>query len=215
MNKSKTIWMIVGAIVVIGAAIALAGKYSGNPTGAGGYVPPTGTGVGSTTANVATPSATASSSAGGKGSITFQKFYGGSSFSFNYPNSWNIFNPSPFSINNFGDYDKDGAIPPGGAEIDIATTTLFSGRVADIEGTELLGGTNIVKSTATVGGVSCDEARYASTYTGGIISTNTAVYCLRGNELWKIYLSYRAKDSKASDSMGAFNTVLASFKFLP
>jgi hypothetical protein len=120
----------------------------------------------------------------------------------------------PVSIDTFNSqYDQSGAIPMGGAEIDVATTTL--GRLSDIMATELLSATNVKKSTATVDKIACTEAHYQNTYVPGIASENIAVYCPRSAELWKIYLSYRAGDQTANQHVADFNGVLSSMKFLP
>ena len=226
MNKNKPIWIILGAVVVIVACVILAGKYLGSSGGGAainnGYTPPVlgenATSTAPTSSNVQSPSVSvkASSTSGSGATISVLKFYQGNSFSFNYPEDWTIFNPAPFSINNFkGAYVNGSVIPMGGAEIDVATTTLYSGRIDDIMGTELLSATNVVKSNVTVQGISCVEARYNNTYTPSVASRNIAVYCLRGVGLWKIYLSYRAGDSAATSHIANLNSVLASFKFLP
>jgi hypothetical protein len=233
MNKNKTIGIIIVAAVVTVACVALAGKYLGNPSG-GTDVPnvnmpgaltaststmPTSTAA-TGTATSARPTQASSGvtprAGGGAASVTFQKFYQGASFSFSYPEDWTIFNPAPFSINNFkGAYDASGAIPMGGAEIDVATTTAPGLGVNDIMSTELSSAANVVRSTVAVQGISCLEVRYENTFGTGIGSRNIAVYCLRGIGLWKIYLSYRADDPAAANHVAVLNNVLASFKFLP
>ncbi len=216
MNKNK-ILLIVGAVVVIVACVLLAGKYSGtsNENQEGGLVgdgsTPTSTvGTSTVVGNSTSTKPTATSSA-----PTVKTFKNGS-FSFNYPLSWTLGGTKPVMVNNFNSkYEGGGVIPMGGAEIDVVTTTLYSGRIQDILGTELLSATNVTTSTTSVRGVSCVEAKYTGAYVAGVASQNMAAYCLRGAGLWKLYLSYRSGDAKADAHVAAFNNLLASLRFLP
>lgn len=224
MNKKNLIIIIAAAVVVVGVVVVFdrwhariaqapegwgAANNSGTPSGA------------VTQATGTQPSSAGASSTGPRATVTFNRFYEGDSFSFSYPVAWSIYNTSPFSIDNFsGKYDAVGAVPAGGAEIDVVTTTLYS-TVRNIMTTELTGATNVSTNTIAVSGVSCTEARYNTTYPGNIASKNVAVYCARSSassaypELWKIYLSYRAGDSAASAHTADFSTILSSMKFLP
>jgi len=148
-------------------------------------------------------------------SISIQRFYAGSSFSFSYPSSWSIFNPAPFSITNFnGRYILGNVIPVGGAEIDVVTTTNY-GNLQDIMTTELMSATNLTTSTVTVSGIACTETHSNRSFSDGTPSENVAVYCERGTALWKIYLSYRKNDPAAAARITDFAGILSSMQFLP
>jgi hypothetical protein len=146
--------------------------------------------------------------------VALQGVYKGKSFSFNYPASWAIFSLAPFSIDTFGGkYENGGVIPAGGAEIDIVTTTA-SGLVQDIIDTELMYAKNLTASTVSVDGVSCKKEVYEADYAPSASSKDVALYCSRGSELWKIYLSYGASDSAEQTHLSDLNGILSSMKLL-
>ena len=221
-HKKKII--IVGIVVVVAVIAACivesrhgqiakaptlsAGSQSGNVA--------TGTTVSPVAANSSSSAMpTTTSSAGAPGlSVSMQRSYAGDSFSFNYPASWSIFNAAPFSITNFrGQYASGDVIPKGGAEIDVVTTTNY-GALKNIMATELMGAAHMTTSAPVVSGITCTEENYDRSFSDGTPSANVAVYCERGTELWKIYLSYRANDPAAAH-MSDFNEVLSSMQFLP
>jgi hypothetical protein len=212
MNKKNLAIIIVAAVVVVGI-VAVAdwqkGKVVQAPAVPGGV-------IASTTAGLTqTPTSTASSSNSAVPSAATQNSYKGISFSFDYPTSWTLGMLAPVSINNFNSaYQSGSVIPMGGAEIDVATTTLY-GKLGDIMATELSSAKNVATSIVTVGGISCAEARYQDSFSTTVGSQNIAVYCSRGTELWKIYLAYRAGDPAANAHISDFNGVLNSMKFLP
>lgn len=146
---------------------------------------------------------------------TTQKHYAGPSFSLNYPSTW-VASPSPFfSLDSFGgNYAADGMIPPGGAEIDIVTTTVSTSDDA-VMATELMSATNLATSTVTVDDKTCQKAVYDDTYGADKPSNNISIYCLLGNELWKIYFSYHAGDPAAQQHQADFADVLRSLVLLP
>jgi lipopolysaccharide export system protein LptC len=205
MKKKKSIIisiLLVAAIAIIIFGMAIMSKNVAKaPIHSGGTV------SSSTTS-------TATSSVSVKINLSTSTQYTGPSFSLIFPDSWTRISVTPFSIDTFkGQYEKDGAIPLGGAEIAVVTTTV-SGPVKDIMTTELMSAKNITMSTVTVNKISCDRASYENTYTGGSISKDVAVYCLRGTKLWKIYLSYHAEDTAGSTHVADLNGILASMKFL-
>ena len=216
MNK-KTVWWIVGVAVVIivavviwwGAKPAKAPEVGSNTPAATGTVP-----TSANASGTATPSATVVASGTPGMTVTMGGVYSGNSYSFKYPFAWTIESYRPFVMTTFGGkYINNDVIPPGGAEIDIATTTVY-GNLQAIMQTELMTATNITTSAVAVDGTSCAEASYHNTYSGGVASKDIAVYCVRGNELWKFYLSYRADDPAGSTHVADFNSVLASMKLL-
>lgn len=213
MNK-KGIWIVV---IVIAVLAVVAGILVWNHKVA--KAPE----VSSTTTPMSTSTvqqATSTASSSGGLTVTFSTSttwgkYSGSSFSLSYPDSWTI-SPSPFfSMTNFaGKYEADATIPVGGAEIDIVTSTLYS-SVNEVMTTELMSAIKVTTSTVTIDNVTCQKASYQNTYGSGIASQDISFYCLRGTELWKIYLSYRAGDPAAQMHISDFNGVLNSIKFLP
>lgn len=207
MNKKNWIIAIVVVIVIIIVAL-IVGRSTNTakaPENSSSTV------AASTTKPIS--SSTANSSSSGL-TITQTGFYGNKDYSFNYPTNWTISTYSPFSMTNFkGKYQNGGIIPPGGAEIDVVTTTI-SGSLKDIMTTELMSATNLTTTNITVNHVACSEATYQNTYNSSLASKDVAVYCQRGTEVWKIYLSYRADDSTAAAHITDFNSVLASMKLL-
>ncbi|MDR3581866.1 MAG: hypothetical protein P4L67_01180 [Candidatus Pacebacteria bacterium] len=146
-------------------------------------------------------------------STSTPKSYAGASFSFTYPGPWSIFSARPLVITNFnGQYRDKGVIPAGGAQITVVTTT-SGGPVADIITTELMHATNITASGVVVDGTTCKKEVFRADYTPGATSQDTSIYCLRGSELWKIYLSYPANDAASAAHISDFNGVLDSMKF--
>lgn len=216
--KKKAMWWIIGLVVVIivvavigwGAGTAKAPEVKSTaPTGTTQTAP-----AGSPSGmNSSTVSASASGTPGM--TITFNGAYSNSAFSLTYPNGWQIISFGPtFSLTTFGNAYVDGdVIPSGGAEIDIATTTVYN-NLGTIMQTELLSATNVTTTAVTVDDTACAEASYNNTYTGGIASQDIAVYCEQGTELWKMYLSYRENDPDGSAHIAAFKSVLASMKLL-
>ena len=212
MDK-KTLGWIIGIVVVIivVAVIWWGAKPAKAPEVASSTSVATGTGAIAGTA----PSSVAVTASGTPGvTVTMGGVYSGNSYSFKYPFAWTIESYWPFAMTTFGGkYVNNDIIPPGGAEIDIATTTVY-GNLKVIMQTELMAAKNVLTSAVTVDGTSCAEANYDNTYGGGIALKDTAVYCARGNELWKFYLSYRADDPAGNTHVADFNSVLASMKLL-
>ena len=216
MNK-KTLWWIAGIVVVIivvatiwwGAGTARAPEVPSNTPAATGTPPASGNASGTASSSVTlvasgTPGVT----------VTMGGAYRGGSYSFSYPAGWTIESYWPFAMTTFdGKYLNNGILPQGGAEIDIATTTVY-GNLQAIMQTELMTAKNVLTSTVTVDGTPCAEASYDTAYAGGIALKDTAVYCARGTELWKFYLSYRAGDPAGSTHVADFSSVLASMKLL-
>ena len=103
----------------------------------------------------------------------------------------------------------------GGAEIDIATATIYS-PVQDTITTELMSATNIATSTLKLSNIACQKAVYQNTYAPGIPSQDTSIYCSRrtenGTDLWKIYFSYRAGDTTGAAHTAEFNDILGSMQ---
>jgi hypothetical protein len=229
MHNKKKIWIAMIALVVIVIAIALGVVEWRHNRVAKTSMFPVALENSSTTAVAASPTSSAPPTSGPSSpvsavtssvtnpgvSISIQRFYAGSSFSFSYPSSWSIFNTAPFSITNFnGRYISRDVIPVGGAEIDVVTTTNY-GNLQDIMTTELMGATNLTTSTVTVSGVTCIETHSDRSFSDGTPSGNIAVYCERGTALWKIYLSYRKSDPAAAARIADFTGVLSSLQFLP
>jgi hypothetical protein len=225
MNKNKTVWIIIGAIIVIVACVALAGKYLGsttNPTADNGaYASPVSAEVTATTTSpslaitLSAPASTTASISVETSSTLAAKTFRNSSYAFAYPGNWTIGSGAHTSINNFGASSwSGGLVPPGGAEISVATTTLY-GSLSDMVHYEFLSMTNVTTSTVTVSGVSCTEGRGKLVANNGALSQNEVVYCPRGHAVWKIYFSYRAGDPKAANFVSVLSGILASFKFLP
>lgn len=222
MNKYK-IWIAVAVMVIaLGAVVGVEmadHKVAQAPLAPGSEASSSST-SGAVSTGAAAATATASSSDGGL-TITFstttEKYYAGSSFSMAYPSSWTAELSPTFSLDSFGGKYQDGwMIPAGGAEIDVVTTTVQNAAAMQgIMGTELMSATNVSTSTQTVSGVACVKASYASQYKAGQPSRDTALYCLRGAELWKIYFSYHAGDAAAQQHVADFANVLGSLKFLP
>jgi hypothetical protein len=224
MHNKKTVVMVaVVVVVVVLVAFFAVERLSGrNVAHAPELSAISGGGVatGTTTSPEASSSGSpavsaATSSAKSPITVSMEKIYAGSSFSFSYPESWSVLRVRPFSMTNFnGQYVSGDVVPPGGAEIDIVTTTNY-GDLKNIMATELMGAADPATSTVTVDNVACDEARYGESYSDGTLSGNIAVYCERGTDLWKMYLSYRKSDPSLAAHVSDFNDVLGSMKFLP
>ena len=147
--------------------------------------------------------------------VTLMTAYTGPSFFFNYPNTWTYSPAADFLITNFGGkYATGGVIPTGGAQVNVATTSL-SGPVSDIIDTELMSANNKVLSTVTVDKIACQKAVYEANYAPGASSEDISIYCSRGSTLYKIYLSYGVSDPKGAAHVTDFNMMLDSTKFLP
>ena len=124
MKRKNLIIIIVAAVVVVLVAVIADRWYAKVAQAPEGWGAADNVAQSGTTAGAA-PSSSGASPSGPRATVTFQKFYSGDSFSFSYPTAWSVYNTSPFSINNFnGKYDASGAVPAGGAEIDVVTTTL-------------------------------------------------------------------------------------------
>src|SRR5579862_5938738 len=119
MNKTKTIWTIIGAIVVIIVCAVLSAKYLDKPVGMvseNTYVP--------TVAPVVTTSSTAPGWTMAKSTSTFvvtvsapsgEKSFQNASYAFSYPANWTIGSGIPTPINNFGAPTwQGGGLPKGG-----------------------------------------------------------------------------------------------------
>ena len=102
------------------------------------------------------------------------------------------------------------ALPAGGAELDVVTTTAYGGYGAIMK-TELLNTSDISTSTVAVDGVNCVRANYRADADGQTLS-DIAIYCPQGTELWKIYFDYNNGDPAATAHLAVFNTILASMK---
>lgn len=200
MDKRKIIAVavIVAAAVVI-AGVALYAKRTMAPSA------PVSSGVSSSTSMAVAPHPTSSVSGGS---------YANGSFSFDYPAGWSVAQYAPFSLDTFkGAYEADGTIPSGGAELDVVTTTAYNGDGA-IAASELMRAQNLATSTMAVDGVSCLKASYGAAYAPGKMLEDTALYCLRGTELWKVYFSYNVGDPAAAAHIADFAKMIGSMKFL-
>jgi hypothetical protein len=113
-----------------------------------------------------------------------------------------------------GKYENGWMIPMGGSEIDVVTTTVYS-SIKEIMTTELMSAVGLQTSAVTVDSVACKKAAYQDNYAPGVASQDISIYCLRGSELWKIYLSYHSGDPAAQTHNTVFDEVLSSMKFLP
>lgn len=203
MEKKRGIIVILIVVVIVAAIAVLDAQRKGN-VAPPGPVP-----------GIATTTVPSSSSTPPEVSISIQRSYAGASFSFSYPVSWGIFTEAPFSLINFDEQNfANGVLPPGGAEVNIATTTVY-GNLDAITATELMGVSDLSTSTVAVDGTSCMEARYHETYAGGVQMANMALYCDRGTELWKIYLAYRAGDQAAAAHLADFESMLHSMRLSP
>ena len=211
MKKSNRSFLIVLAVVIVIVAIGIfASRRSPAPA-----VPSSAPAATGTAASSGAATGTASSSEKPGATITFDRFYQGSSFTFSYPPSWSVLAAAPFAMTNFnGQYGPNNTIPAGGAEIDVVTTTVY-GNLQGIMDTELMGAQNLVTSLVTVGGVSCREARYDTSHSGSPTTATVALYCPRNTELWKIYLAYRANDPSSTALLSDFHEVLTTIKFIP
>jgi hypothetical protein len=149
-------------------------------------------------------------------SITPGKTYANESFSFTYPEAWSVSTVSPFSLTNFGgDYLGGGIIPPGGALIDVVTTTVYGqGVLQGIMTTQLMNAMDLSTTTLSVDGIACPAAAFQAAYAPGYASKDVSVYCQRGDDLWEMYLSYGASDTAMAAHVADFNSVLASMKLL-
>ena len=214
MKKSNISFLIVLAAAIVIVAIGIFASRRSAPG-----VPSSAPAASGTPAAPAASSSAATGTAltSGKGgaTITFNRFYQGSSFTFSYPQSWSILTAAPFAMTNFnGQYGSNNTLPAGGAEIDIGTTTVY-GNLQSIMDTELMGAQNLTTSLVTVGGASCREARYDTSHAGSPTTATVALYCPRNTELWKIYLAYRANDPSSTAILSDFREVLNTIKFIP
>jgi hypothetical protein len=210
MNKRQKI--IAAVIVVVVILVIAIGLWINAKTAKAPEVSSVGGTAATGTLQTGSSTGPTSSSTSAGMTVTLTQVYSNGSFSFNYPTGWTPATYSPFAMDDFGSKYVDGdIIPEGGAEIDVVTTTVY-GNLQSIMETELMSATNVTTSAITVDGVPCAKATYDSTYTANIASKDTAIYCQEGNELWKIYLSYRADDSAASAHIADLDSVLASMK---
>ena len=214
MKKSNRSFLIVLAVVIVIVAIGIFASRSSAP-GSPASAPAASSTSPLSAASSSAATGTASSSGKGGATITFDRFFQGSSFTFSYPTSWSIFSAAPLAMTNFnGQYGPNNTIPAGGAEIDVVTTTVY-GNLQSIMDTELMGAQNITKSLVAVDGASCQEARYETAHAGDPTTATIALYCPRNTELWKIYLAYRANDPSSAAILSDFHEVLNTIKFIP
>jgi len=210
MKKQNLITLVIAIIAVAAIVFIVSQQNSGAPQTSSQPANPAPTG----TISTANPSSsgTPASAPAPAGYLT----YVGPSFSFNYPSSWKSVRAVPLAMDNYnGAYTDAGNVPANGINFYVATTTIYGGSVSasaipSIIQIELTGMTGLATSTAVIDGLTCTEARA----TAGT-ARNISYYCLRGQELWKIYFFYRASDSEGSANLAAYNALLASFKFLP
>lgn len=209
MNKKKLAVIVI--LVVIAAIIVGVMGFEHKAKAPAAVVPvttPTGVTVQASSTGSSTVSVVLSTST--------QQFYANGSFSFNYPVSWSIAQYLPFFITTFGgQYGANGTIPPGGALIYIATSTVEQGYLPSIMTTQLMSAMDITTTTLVVDGVTCPTAEFEAAYAPGHTSKNISVYCERGSELWEIFLSYGAGDPAMATHISDFNEVLGTMKFLP
>lgn len=213
-------WVVIvlAVIVIVILGVFAFGNKAKAPEVPADTMAPTSTvASGTITATVGSSAGSASSSSPAV-SITLSTSthsYANGSFSFNYPLSWSIAQYSPFSMTNFnGQYGANGTIPPGGAVIEVVTTTVQSGFLPSIMDTQLMNAMDVTTTTLTVDDVACPAAAFEAAYAPGATSKNVSVYCLRGTELWEVYLSYSASDTAAASHVSDFNSVLGTMKFL-
>jgi hypothetical protein len=219
MNK-KT-YTILGIVIVIIVIIFIAIGLSAKPAQAPAITTTTTTATStiastsSATSGVSMSVSSTNASSSLIVSTSTETAYTGPAFSFVYPKPW-AYTPSvDFSIDTFGgQWINNDIIPPGGAAVDVVTTTI-SGPVSDIVNTEIMGAFNIATSTIVVDKISCEKATAQSNYAPGYTSNDIDVYCARGDNLWKIYLSYNSNDPAGSKHVSDFNGMLTSMKFLP
>ncbi len=215
MTKRKIIALVGVAAVIVVIAYAMFAERSVAPSG---QEPGSLSGMQGSSASSSAPSAasgTVATSSRGGATITIDRFYGGSSFTFSYPMSWSVLTVAPLAITNFnGKYASGNVIPPGGAEIDVVTTTVY-GNLQSIMETELMGAQDLKMSTTSVDGTACAEAQYQDAHGGSATSASIALYCERNTKLWKIYLAYRANDPATAALLNDFKEVLNTLKFIP
>jgi hypothetical protein len=212
MNKKKitTIIVLLVVIIIILGVVGFSHKAK---------APAVSSGTTSTSSTLPITVTASSTSNSPQATITLststKRTYGNASFLISYPPSWSIAQYSPFLMTNFGGkYLSGDILPKGGAEITIVTTTVETGYLPGIMQTQLMNAMDLATTTLTVDGVACPAAAYESAYAPGYASKDVSVYCLRGNELWEIYLSYDASDTAMSTPVADFNSVLGSMKFL-
>ena len=132
---------------------------------------------------------------------------------FTYPLGWTVGRDDPFELDTFEHaYEGGGIIPMGGAEIDMAKTSLDTSLDAFVKA-NLVSATISSTGTIPVGGVSCTEVFYKNTFAPGVGSQNVAVFCPKAGSVLEIYLSYRAGDPKWQDHVTGLNHILASLQF--
>jgi len=219
MNKKKLTVIIVLAVVAIVILGVVAFSHKAKAPEVATALTPTGTAlqVVASTSITALASSTGSSSLSIVVSTSTLESYANKSFSFKYPGAWTIAQYSPFFMTNFnGQYQAGVIIPKGGAIISVVTTTVESGFLQSIIDTQLMNAINVTTTTLTVDGITCPAAAYEANYAAEAISKDVNVYCLRGTELWEVYLSYEASDTATAMAahVADFNGVLGSMKFL-
>ena len=210
MNKNKYIFIAAAVVLLVLVGIIGWDQKMANAPAVSDQATSINMMASTTTASTSAPTANSS----GK-TVTLMTAYTGPSFSFNYPNTWKYSPAADFLITNFGGkYAANGVIPAGGAQVNVATTTL-SGPLSDIIDTESMSANNKVLSTVTVDKIACQKAVYEANYAPSANSEDISIYCSRGSVLYKIYLSYGANDPKGAAHITDFNMMLDSMKFLP
>jgi hypothetical protein len=208
-NMSKKTTLIVVAIIAVVIVIVAVVGLNQNVAKA----PEVGsTGASTSTTQQATSSTTATSTMTVTISTSTPKTYSNGSFSFTYPGAWTIYSANPLLLANFNAQSANSvAIPAGGVQLTLVTTTI-SGNLDAIMAAELANATHLTTAAVTVNGVACAKATYQVNYAPGATVQNVSLYCSRGTELWKIYLSYPANDSAASMDNSEFNAIVSSMK---
>lgn len=207
--KTKTIWVIILAIIVVGLMIFAASSSS--PTSSPN-TPANQTSTTSQTQSTSTPAQATSSASSTSAWVKFEIQKTG--FTFLHPQAWTIASVSPtVSLDNFNHaLLGGGVVPEHGAIMDISTTTTGLSLKDFIAG-NLVGASILSSSTVTVDGTSCSEVLYEDTYSASVASKNVGVYCPRGTTLWKMYLSYRKGDSEEAQFADTFSRILSSLQF--
>jgi hypothetical protein len=213
MNKRIALIVAVIAVVVIAifalqptkekpvTTVSTNDSSTATSTGISATVTPVGSSSGSSSPTVTITTNPASTTP------SWQTYSGVKDFTLSIPPHWSLAPALPISIDNFNHtYVSGGAVPLGGAEIDVTTTTIGT-TIENFAAGQLSSAKNIVTSNISVGGILCSEYSYTNTYNSTLNSKNIAVYCERGTKLYEFYLSYRADDPNGAQ----FPTIFAQF----
>jgi hypothetical protein len=120
----------------------------------------------------------------------------------------------PLALNNFGGaYDRGGILPPGGAEIDLTRVDLPATPLREFIDRELAGATVESMGEIGVGGSPGMRVIWTDSFAPDLRYENVAVYVVRGQNLFKCYLSYHADDPAAPQFLGAFQQVVTLAQF--